>query len=162
MDRETALQNYREAVSRKIAAFRSHMGDSVLEHAEDWEAVVEKAMKLLGEQMEKQGKEYVCFLYFSLLKSDTINRNYRVLCTGAGMEIPICQQDISGYKGCGAYPGSSGDHHGSFCVLRGAGWPLGEPEQGSIQIPDGSTGGRDNRTGAVCAYGCGGPYPECL
>ena len=66
MDRETALQNYREAVSRKIAAFRSHMGDSVLEHAEDWEAVVEKAMKLLGEQMEKQGKEYVCFLYFSL------------------------------------------------------------------------------------------------
>ena len=29
-------------------------------------------------------------------------------------------------------------------------------------IPDGSTGGRDNRTGAVCAYGCGGPYPECL
>ena len=47
MDRETALQNYREAVSRKIAAFRSHMGDSVLEHAEDWEAVVEKAMKLL-------------------------------------------------------------------------------------------------------------------
>ena len=30
MDRETALQNYREAVSRKIAAFRSHMGDSVL------------------------------------------------------------------------------------------------------------------------------------
>ena len=56
MDRETALQNYREAVSRKIAAFRSHMGDSVLEHAEDWEAVVEKAMKLLGEQMEKQGK----------------------------------------------------------------------------------------------------------
>ena len=77
MDRETALQNYREAVSRKIAAFRSHMGDSVLEHAEDWEAVVEKAMKFLGEQMEKQGKEYVCFLYFSLLKSDTINRNYR-------------------------------------------------------------------------------------
>ena len=38
MDRETALQNYREAVSRKIAAFRSHMGDSVLEHAEDWRA----------------------------------------------------------------------------------------------------------------------------
>lgn len=64
MDRETALQNYREAVSRKIAAFRSHMGDSVLEHAEDWEAVVEKAMKLLGEQMEKQGKEYVCFFVF--------------------------------------------------------------------------------------------------
>ena len=65
MDRETALQNYREAVSRKIAAFRSHMGDSVLEHAEDWEAVVEKAMKLLGEQMEKQGKDFFRSVSFS-------------------------------------------------------------------------------------------------
>ena len=48
----------------------------------------------------------------------------------------------------------------SRVILRAeeGGWPLGEPEQGSIQIPDGSTGGRDNRTGAVCAYGCGGPY----
>ena len=55
MDRETALQNYREAVSRKIAAFRSHMGDSVLEHAEDWEAVVEKAMKRSEER--RVGKE---------------------------------------------------------------------------------------------------------
>ena len=64
MDRETALQNYREAVSRKIAAFRSHMGDSVLEHAEDWEAVVEKAMKLLGEQMEKQGRSMYVFCIF--------------------------------------------------------------------------------------------------
>ena len=48
MDRETALQNYREAVSRKIAAFRSHMGDSVLEHAEDWEAVRYDQQKLSG------------------------------------------------------------------------------------------------------------------
>lgn len=69
MDRETALQNYREAVSRKIAAFRSHMGDSVLEHAEDWEAVVEKAMKLLGEQMENRERSMYVFV-FSLLKSD--------------------------------------------------------------------------------------------
>lgn len=64
MDRETALQNYREAVSGKIAAFRSHMGDFVLEHAEDWEAVVEKAMKLLGEQMEKQGKSMYVLCIF--------------------------------------------------------------------------------------------------
>lgn len=64
MDRETALQNYREAVSRKIAAFRSHMGDSVLEHAEDWEAVVEKAMKLLGEQMENRERSMYVFCIF--------------------------------------------------------------------------------------------------
>ena len=97
MDRETALQNYREAVSRKIAAFRSHMGDSVLEHAEDWEAVVEKAMKLLGEQMEKQGKEYVCFLYFSLLKSDTINRNYRVQLHGLDMSWYMDKEPVEVY-----------------------------------------------------------------
>lgn len=78
MDRETALQNYKEAVSEKISAFRSRMGDHVLDHAEDLEALVKEAMELLGIQMEKQGKEYVCFMYFSLLKTDLINRNYRI------------------------------------------------------------------------------------
>lgn len=82
MDRETALQNYKEAISEKISAFRSRMGDHVLKHAEDLEALVEKAMKLLGDQMAKQEKEYVCFMYFSLLKTDLINRNYRVLLHG--------------------------------------------------------------------------------
>ena len=70
MDRETALQNYKEEISEKISAFRSRMGDHVLKHAEDLEALVEKAMKLLGDQMAKQEKEYVCFMYFSLLKTD--------------------------------------------------------------------------------------------
>ncbi len=78
MDRETALHNYKEAVAEKISTFHSRMGDYVLEHAEDWEALVEKAMKLLGKQMAKQEKEYVCFMYFSLLKTDFINRNYRM------------------------------------------------------------------------------------
>ncbi len=82
MDRETALQNYKEEISEKISAFRSRMGDHVLKHAEDLEALVEKAMKLLGDQMAKQEKEYVCFMYFSLLKTDLINRNYRVLLHG--------------------------------------------------------------------------------
>lgn len=82
MDRETALQNYREAASTIIMAFRSRMGDYMMEHAEDLEALVEKAMKLLGDQMATQGKEYVCFMYFSLLKTDLLNRNYRVLLHG--------------------------------------------------------------------------------
>lgn len=64
MDRETALQNYREAVSRKIAAFRSHMGDSVLEHAEDWEAVVEKAMKLLESRWKNRERSMYVFCIF--------------------------------------------------------------------------------------------------
>lgn len=78
MDRETALQNYMEAVSENISAFRTRMGDHVMDHAEDLEALVEKAMKLLGEQMEKQEKEYVSFMYFSFLKTDILNRNYRL------------------------------------------------------------------------------------
>lgn len=78
MDRETALQNYKEAVSENISAFRIRMGDHVLDYAEDLEALVEKAMKLLGEQMEKQEKEYVSFMYFSFLKTDILNKNYRL------------------------------------------------------------------------------------
>lgn len=78
MDRETALQNYKETVSEMILAFRIRMSDYIMEHAEDLEALVEEAMKLLGEQMAKQGKEYVCFMYFSLLKADLIHRNYRI------------------------------------------------------------------------------------
>ncbi len=78
MDRETALHDYQAAVSEKIQTFRSRMGDYFLEHAEDLEALVETAMKLLGEQMEKQGKEYVSFMHFSLLKTDLIQRNYRI------------------------------------------------------------------------------------
>lgn len=78
MDRETALQNYMEAVSENISAFRTRMGNHVMDHAEDLEVLVEKAMKLLGEQMEKQEKEYVSFMYFSFLKTDILNRNYRL------------------------------------------------------------------------------------
>lgn len=78
MVREEALQNYKEAVRERILAFRSHMGEHILQHAEELEALVETAMKFLGTQMEKQGKEYVCFLYFSLLKTDLITRNYRI------------------------------------------------------------------------------------
>lgn len=78
MDRETALQNYNEAVSEKISAFRTRMGEHVMNHAQDLEALVEKAMILLGEQMEKQEKEYVGFMYFSFLKTDLLCRNYRV------------------------------------------------------------------------------------
>lgn len=67
MDRETALQNYREAVSRKIAAFRSHMGDSVLEHAEDWEGCGRKSHEASGRADGKTGKG-VCmfFVFFSV------------------------------------------------------------------------------------------------
>ncbi len=78
MDRDTALQNYKEAVSERISAFRNRMEEHILEQAEGLETLVKEAMKLLGSQMEKQEKEYVCFMYFSMLRTDLLNRNYRI------------------------------------------------------------------------------------
>lgn len=85
MERETALQNYQDAAAEKTEAFRSRMGEYVLDHAEYLEILTARAMKLLGEQMEKQKKEYVCFLYFSMLKADLISRNYRIQLLGLDM-----------------------------------------------------------------------------
>lgn len=97
MDRETALQNYKEAVSKKISAFRSRMGDYVMEYAENLEALVERAMKLLGEQMEKQEKEYVCFMYFSFLKTDLLNRNYRLQLHGLDISWYLDNEPVEVY-----------------------------------------------------------------
>ncbi|MFR8846605.1 MAG: hypothetical protein ACLVGL_17180 [Waltera sp.] len=97
MDRETALQNYREAVSRKIAAFRSHMGDSVLEHAEDWEGCGRKSHEATaGEQMEKTGKG-VCmfFVFFSVRSQIRVSKeNYRLGSTGL-----LIWARLYGYRG---------------------------------------------------------------
>lgn len=97
MDRETALQNYKEAVSEKVSAFRSRMGEHVMNHAEDLEALVEKAMRLLGEQMEKQEKEYVCFMYFSFLKTDMLSRNYRVQLHGLDISWYLDNEPVEAY-----------------------------------------------------------------
>lgn len=85
MDRETALKSYHEAVTGKISEFNNHLETSVIEHAETLEQLVKDAMNLLGDQMKKQEKEYVCFLYFSLLKTDFINRRYRFQLQGLDM-----------------------------------------------------------------------------
>lgn len=85
MDRETALKSYKEAVSGVISDFRSRMEEHIMEHAGYLEDMVKAGMELLGEQMEKQGKEYVCFLYFSLLKTDLKDRKYRFLLHGLDM-----------------------------------------------------------------------------
>lgn len=93
MERETALQSYREAVSGKIADFRSNMEKHLVEHAEYLENIVRSGMELLGEQMKKQEKEYVCFLYSSVLKTDLIAGKYRIFsmvwtCDGIWMRSP--------------------------------------------------------------------------
>ena len=97
MERETALQSYREAVSGKIADFRSHMEKHLMEHADYLEDMVRSGMALLGEQMERQGKEYVCFLYFSVLKMDLTNRDYRVLLHGLDMRCYLDDEPAETY-----------------------------------------------------------------
>lgn len=85
MDRETALQDYRGSVSEAVADFRSNLGEYLIEHAAYMEDIVRTGMELLGKQMEKQGKEYVCFLYFSLLKIDLMQKKYRFYLHGLDM-----------------------------------------------------------------------------
>lgn len=97
MERETALQSYREAVSGKISDFRSHMEMHLMEHAEYLENVVRSGMELLGVQMEKQEKEYVCFLYISVLKSDLISREYRVYLHGLDMRWYLDEEPAEAY-----------------------------------------------------------------
>ena len=97
MDRETALQSYREAVSGKIADFRKYMETYLLERAEYLENMVRTGMELLGEQMEKQEKEYVCYLYFSVLKTDLMDRKYRVLLHGMDMRWYLDEEPAEVY-----------------------------------------------------------------
>ncbi len=97
MEREAALQSYREAVSEKIAEFRNNMEQHVIAHAEYLENLVKSGMALLGEQMKKQEKEYVCFLYISVLKSDLIERKYRIFCHGLDMRWYLDDEPAEAY-----------------------------------------------------------------
>ena len=97
MDRETALQSYREAVSGKIADFRSNMEKHLLEHAEYLENMVKSGMDFLGEQMKKQEKEYVCFLYISVLKADLIAGKYRIFLHGLDMRWYLDEEPAEVY-----------------------------------------------------------------
>lgn len=97
MEREKALQSYREAVSGKIEDFRSHMDKYLLEHAGYLENMVKSGMDILGKQMEKNGKEYVCFLYISVLKTDFINREYRIFVHGLDMRWYLDEEPVEAY-----------------------------------------------------------------
>lgn len=97
MERETALQSYREAVSGKIEDFRSNMEKHLLEHAEYLENMVKSGMDLLGEQMKKQEKEYVCFLYSSVLKTDLIAGKYRIFFHGLDMRWYLDEEPAEVY-----------------------------------------------------------------
>ncbi len=97
MEREAALQSYRERVSEKIAEFRSNMEKHLMEHAGYLEDLVKAGMDRLGEQMEKQGKEYVCFLYICILKTDLIHRKYRIFLHGLDMRWYLDEEPVETY-----------------------------------------------------------------
>lgn len=97
MDRAAALQEYREAVQERRTEFRQGMAAHLAEHGEELEDVVRTAMKLVGEQMAETGKEYVCALYISLLKTDLISGRYRFLCHGLDMRWYLDDEPIEVY-----------------------------------------------------------------
>ena len=86
MDRETALQDFQKKAAIKIAEFRNGITAYVLERAEALEELVRTAAERLGEQMEKQGKESVSFLYFSILKTDFIGGRHRIMLHALDMQ----------------------------------------------------------------------------
>lgn len=79
MDRERAIERYQEETAERIRQYRNQMGQHLLEEAEQMEEMIKGAMIQLGERLKEQQKEYVSFLYISLLKVDFTKRNYQLL-----------------------------------------------------------------------------------
>lgn len=79
MERENALSGFQEKTMQRRKEFQECMEKRVLDHAEKLEEMVKDGMGRLGEAMERQGKEYVCFLYLALPKADVIRRRYQFL-----------------------------------------------------------------------------------
>ena len=101
MDRETALQDYQKKASNKITEFRNGITAYVIERAEVLEELVRTAAERLGEQMEKQGKESVSFLYFSILKTDFISRRHRIMLHGLNMQWYLDEDPVEVYVDAG-------------------------------------------------------------
>lgn len=79
MDREQALVRFQEETADKLQAFRDRMEQHLMEGAGDLEERIKEAMNRLGEKEREQQKEYVSFLYISLLKVDFVKRSYQLL-----------------------------------------------------------------------------------
>lgn len=77
MEREQALQAFRESISGQLREGREHMAEHLLDHAPRLEELVREGMKRLGKEMEQQKKESVSFLYGSILKTDLLQGRAR-------------------------------------------------------------------------------------
>ena len=101
MDREKALDDYRERIAPLIQKFHHQMGTHLREHAEELEQRVKGAIDELGEKMESQGKEYVSYLYISMLKTDVLCRNYRFLLHAMNLKWYLDEEAIEVYFDAG-------------------------------------------------------------
>lgn len=79
MDREQTIIKFQQEAEPRILKYREQMGQHLLEQAEQLEEKIKRAMDLLGENIKRQQKEYVSFLYISMLKVDFANRSYQFL-----------------------------------------------------------------------------------
>lgn len=82
MEREQALQKFKDETAELISSFREQISRHLLERGDRLESMIFQAMNDLGERMKQQEKEYVSFLYISVLKVDVLNRNYRFFLQG--------------------------------------------------------------------------------
>ena len=98
-------------------------------HGEELEDVVRTAMKLVGEQMAETGKEYVCILCISLLKTDLISGRYRFMCHGLDMRNGADRHGK--HELCGFRHGGGNRQRGRVSD--------GEPGQGG-KLPPGRSG----------------------
>lgn len=77
MDRETAWIEFHSAAAPLRKQFRQQAAAHLAKNKETLELAVQEAAGKIKEQMEELGKEYISFLYGSVLKSDLIKGQYR-------------------------------------------------------------------------------------
>ena len=97
MDREKAIESYQERITPLIQDFQHQMGIHLQRHSEELERTVKGAIDELGERMRAQGKEYVSYLYFSILKTDLLCRNYRLLLHAMNLRWYLDDESIEVY-----------------------------------------------------------------
>lgn len=79
MERDDLIHKYHQEITDILEQYQLQMGHHLLEQADFLEKQVGMVMKVLGEKMKQQQKEYVSFLYISIPKVDLIHRKYQFL-----------------------------------------------------------------------------------
>lgn len=97
MDREIAMSKYKEDIAVILPGFRTHMANHIQERSQQLESTIKAAVDELGDRMVKQQKEYVSFLYISMLKTNLIQKNYQFLLQAANFRWYLDDELIEVY-----------------------------------------------------------------